>query len=144
MLGTVEARSDRLVAHLRGLPGLRFIALFGSSAVGRATGESDVDLAISVDGDELPSFDEQLALAASLSELAGRDADLVVLEEASTILRREVARGGRLLWEREPGAFIRFQAATAWEYEDLVPVLEICRRGFLASLVRKGARDARR
>ncbi|MBI5490588.1 MAG: nucleotidyltransferase domain-containing protein [Deltaproteobacteria bacterium] len=140
----MDSTFDQIVARLRGLPGLRFVALFGSAASGRATARSDLDIAVSVGHDGRPSFDEQLTLSASLSGIAGRDVDLVVVEEASTILRRQIALQGRALWEREHGNFIRFQASAAFEYEDFAPVFRVCRDGFLAALMRKGDVHARR
>ncbi|MDI7266391.1 MAG: nucleotidyltransferase domain-containing protein [Myxococcota bacterium] len=130
-----------VVDRVRSLPGLRFAVLFGSVATGRAGRGSDLDVALSFDPSAQPTFEEQLAVAAELSLGAGRDVDLVVLEEAGTVLRREVARNGRLLWERDRGAFLRFRCAVAGEWEDFAPVLEVCRRGFLEAVGRRGGVD---
>lgn len=126
------------------VPGLRFAVLFGSTATGRATPASDLDVALSFDHARSPGFADQLALAADLSRDSGRDVDLVVLEEAGTVLRREVSRRGRLLWERAPGEFARFRCALAVEWEDFAPFFEKCRRGFLQALIRQGERHAGR
>ena len=144
MLPSVDMMWDQILARLTTQPGLRFAALFGSEATGRAAAGSDLDLAVSFDAGCQPTFEAQVALAAELSAIACRDVDLVVVEQASTILRREIARRGRTLWNREPGDFIRFQAAAAFEYEDLAPVLETCRRAFLAALTSSGSPDVRR
>ncbi|MBI5500775.1 MAG: nucleotidyltransferase domain-containing protein [Deltaproteobacteria bacterium] len=135
---------DDIVARLKGLSGLRFVALFGSAAAGRSAAGSDLDVAVSFDHDCRPSFDEQLGLAASLSGIARRDVDLIVVEEASTVLRRQIALHGFAAWERVRGDFIRFQAAAAFEHEDFAPIFRRCRDGFLAALVRKGDVHARR
>ena len=136
----MDVRLAAIAARLASVPGLRFAALFGSAAAGRATSGSDLDVALSFEHGRSPGFAAQLALAADLSRDSGRDVDLVVLEEAGTVLRREVVRGGLLLWERVPGEFARFRCALAVEWEDFAPFFETCRRGFLRAVMRQGER----
>jgi predicted nucleotidyltransferase len=136
----VDARLAAIAARLASVPALRFAALFGSAAAGRATPGSDLDVGLSFEHRRSPGFAAQLALAADLSRDSGRDVDLVVLEEAGTVLRREVALRGRLVWERAPGAFARFRCGLAVEWEDFAPFFETCRRGFLQAVIRKGER----
>lgn len=87
-----EAPSARrlaaLVATLRtALADLRLIYAFGSVAEGTEHPGSDVDLALLADHmiSPLLLFDQ----AAHLSELAGREVDLIDLAAASTVLRKD-------------------------------------------------------
>jgi predicted nucleotidyltransferase len=81
------------------LSGLDPIAIyaFGSVAAGRARPESDIDLAIlsrrKLSENELA--DAKLALEEEYS----RDVDLIDMAAASTVLRKEIFCGGRLLYE---------------------------------------------
>ena len=83
---------DRLMAVT---PGLEAVYLFGSTAAGRATDGSDLDLALLA---TLPLPAELLwQLRAELGALAGREVDLVDLRRADPILAFQVlARGERL------------------------------------------------
>lgn len=82
----------RISERLRTVSGLRFAAVFGSVAEGRAGTRSDLDVAASFDRGAVPGLDDLIALAADLTAVAERDIDLVALDEASTVLRWEVAR----------------------------------------------------
>ena len=89
------------------VPGVAAVYLFGSRAGGVARPDSDLDLAV------LPPrplgaverFDVQEALAAAL----GLDVDLVDLLSASTVMRAEVLRTGRVVYDADP------TARTFWE-----------------------------
>ena len=109
--------------------GLRFIALFGSAAKGRMTGESDLDLAVWAD--PLPESDDERAewrmgLDAALSRAVphGGGVDVVVLNRVRSLLQFEVARYGVVLHERTAGAWSRFKSYAARRYDDDAPFRE--------------------
>jgi predicted nucleotidyltransferase len=111
-----EETQARIVDVLRGVPGLRLAVLFGSHAVQAAGPHSDVDIGVRWQaGGRLV---DDLRLQAELTLAAGRDVDLVLLDEASTLLRWEVARRGLPLFEARPGEFARFRATAASEWAD--------------------------
>jgi predicted nucleotidyltransferase len=123
--------SSRLRAALREGPALRLAVLFGSAAAGRRRTDSDVDVAV------LPlasGWDtrEESALFRRLALAASAEIDLVNLEEASTLLKWQVATTGVPLIEASSGEFARFRARAAAEYIDFAPALrhhgEIFRR----------------
>jgi predicted nucleotidyltransferase len=101
--------------------------LFGSHAKGRARAASDVDIAILLDPSVEPSerFDYRLELMADLgATLELSDVDLVILNDAPTLLAHRVLSEGKLVFERSPSARIHFQVRTAARYLDLIPVYE--------------------
>jgi predicted nucleotidyltransferase len=83
-------------------PGALVAWLYGSAARGQLRDWSDVDIAV---WGRAP-FDplERFALAGELSAIAGRDVDLVDLSarNASSVLRKEVAWTGQVLFADEP------------------------------------------
>ena len=84
------------------VPGARALYLFGSRAEGAARPDSDLDLAVLPPRplDPVERFDAQEALAAAL----GVDVDLVDLLSASTVMRAEVLRSGRVIYDADPTA----------------------------------------
>lgn len=101
------------------------VYLFGSAAAGTMRVESDVDVAI-LPRDPLDPvflFKKQTELA----ERIGRDTDLVDLDRASTVFRKEVLRGGRLIFETDPRRRAEFEMYALSDYarlnEERAPVL---------------------
>ena len=100
--------------------------VFGSVARGRARPDSDIDIAVLVDGHVRPSrfLEYRLELMADLGSALKRfNVDVVVLNEATPLLAHRVLSQGELVFERSASARIRFQVQTAGRYLDLVPTL---------------------
>lgn len=108
-------------------PGVRLAVLLGSRATGEHRQTSDWDIGVLLDdGADL------FALRANIVQSLGTDAvDLVDLRAASAVLRRDAAVGGRVLLEREDGAFAGFQVAAAGFWCDVEPVLREAQRDVL-------------
>jgi predicted nucleotidyltransferase len=101
--------------------------VFGSVAQGRASPDSDVDVAVLLN--RSPSaqgtLGYRLALAADLGATLHRDdVQVVVLNEAPPLLAQRVLSLGTLVFDRSPSARVRFQVRTAGRYDDLVPAME--------------------
>ncbi|MHC5056636.1 MAG: nucleotidyltransferase family protein [Planctomycetota bacterium] len=79
ILGTIERHRDQI----RRL-GVRELALFGSSARGEETPESDLDFIVQF---ETKSFDAYMGLKEYLEELFGRRVDLVLADAIKPRLR---------------------------------------------------------
>ncbi len=118
-----DAQLAQLEAALDRCGGLDALWLFGSSAAGTATPQSDVDLGALFA--KRPSPSELLAAREELQEILGRSVDLVDLEQASPVLSMQVLKHGRLIAERDRAHRVRFVAAVPGRYEDVV----IQRRG---------------
>lgn len=128
-----EETIDRLRAALRGGPPLRFAVLFGSAAAGRLRPGSDVDVAIWPVDCDLP-LRAELDLQAALARASGREADLVRLDRATTLVRWEVAHACKPLIEARPGAVARFMADAASEYLDFEPAFQRAAEAFRRAL----------
>ena len=103
--------------------GVTLAVLFGSMAKGRATRSSDIDLAVmmnrdaTVGGGMVPN--RRVGLLKDLIRyLKTSNLHLVVLNRADSLLRFEIARTGRPLYEAEPGAFAEFCSLALRQHED--------------------------
>lgn len=102
------------------------VYMFGSAATGRSHPGSDIDLAI------LPEHPcdpvEVFEAANRLAQRLGRHVDLVDLNRASTVMRKEVLRTGRLLQEADPARRMEFEMLSLSDYarlnEERQPVLK--------------------
>lgn len=101
--------------------GCRLAILFGSAANPSASDPRDIDLA--VEFEVMPGPETRLALIGSLQDVAGRRVvDLVFLHrDTDPVLLFEVFRGGRPLYEGEPGLFVRGAVRAAALYDDAEP-----------------------
>lgn len=109
---------DRLRARAEALPAVRLAVLFGSMARGEAGAGSDVDLGVLLDPDTAAL---RFEVEAELGRAAGREVDLVFLSQAPPLLRFEISRDGRLLFEREDGLWTGFQARAMVDWWDWAP-----------------------
>ena len=119
---TVEELLAALKASLSGDTRLRYALLFGSAATRGPDSARDVDIAISTSV-SLGLMD-RMRLATELESATGRTVDIVDLDEASTLLRREVLRDGLIIVVNEPTALLAFKARVPIEWADLEPYFE--------------------
>ncbi len=131
---STEAMAERLADLGQVEPAVEVVVLFGSTAKGRARPRSDVDIAVRGDG---PADLDALYLI--LAPRVGTDRlDLVDLRRAGPLLAFEVARHGRLLFERAPGAFRSFQALASRRYCDTAKLRRAQERAIRVFLERQG------
>ncbi len=101
------------------------VYLFGSRARGLSRPDSDMDLAV-VPGRPLDSMC-WLALQGHLGEELGVDVDLVNMDEATAVLRKEIIAGGKVVWERDPRRRAELEMYALSDYarlnEERAPVL---------------------
>jgi predicted nucleotidyltransferase len=112
--------------------GANLVYLFGSQARGKVWAESDVDLALLL-GSAIPSErygEVRVELIAELMSVFGSNkVDVVVLNGAPPLLVYEgVIQGGRLLFEKDRLARIRFEVRAFQEYVDTARLREIQNR----------------
>ena len=130
MIDAVRARFGD-IAHER--PDLRLIIIFGSAVRDRSTARSDVDVAVLADdAADLDAMYLTLAPRLQTSRL-----DLVDLRHASPLLAFEVARSGRLLFERSAGLFRQFQSLAFRRYADTKKLRDAQRRSIEVFLARE-------
>jgi predicted nucleotidyltransferase len=116
----VDLLRDRLAPALNAGPPLRLAMIFGSVARGTSRADSDVDIAILPSDPDL-TLTAELDLQRVLTAACGRPVDLIRLDRASSLLRWQVARDGRLLFQAGPFEAARFVAEAASEYLDFQP-----------------------
>ena len=132
----VDGLSTALVAQA----GVVSAYLFGSQALGLAHRESDVDVGVLLDRRIYPAhvdrFDARLRLVGVLQSAAGREVDLVILNDAPPQLVRRIMTEGRRLLVQDPAldhAHLRTMLSRA---ADLEPFLRRTRAVKLAALYR--------
>ncbi|MBC7359351.1 MAG: nucleotidyltransferase domain-containing protein [Desulfacinum sp.] len=114
---------DRIAEAVRPLaertPNLTAVYVFGSTATGRATDKSDVDLAVLLDPDPGPDFD-LLGFGVEVEKALGNAVDVVVLNRAGEHLKYLVRRDGILIYDRDPRARKRFDRWSRRAYQDFL------------------------
>ena len=81
--------------------------------------EEDIDIAILVDKGQLASFSVP-AFISLLEKTLRYRVDLVVLNRAGEVLKYEVRRTGKLIFERSPEIRKRFEVSSRKYYEDFL------------------------
>lgn len=82
----------------------------------RFTENSDVDIAIYWEKE--PSLNDLLGLQSHLEETLHREIDLINLNHVDYIFSRQVLETGRLIMNRAPGDFLRWQIKILSIYPD--------------------------
>lgn len=123
-----QAITQRLIDAL---PGLLAVHAFGSRIAGPAGPDSDLDLAVLVEGRADPL--QLWALSGQLADLAGCPVDLLDFRAATTVMQHRILTTGQRWWAREPQAGL-FEAMVmtekAW--------LDEARAGLMADIARRG------
>jgi predicted nucleotidyltransferase len=118
--GVLAARAD-----------VRFALLFGSAVAGGPRRPRDLDVALGFA--RSPSLMDLARLSDALEVAVGMPVDVVDVDAASTLLRWEIVRRGRMIHRADEAAAIEFLARVPLEWLDLEPyrMLEIdgLRRG---------------
>lgn len=114
--------------------------LFGSVAAGRGHRESDVDVALLLDRAIYPRaadrFDARLRCVQPLSVALGREADVVILNDAPPQLARHILATGDRVLLNDPAVDHAFRRTTLSRAADLEPFLRRARHVKLQSLDR--------
>jgi predicted nucleotidyltransferase len=135
-MNTISA--EEVSARLDDLPGamptLDLLVLFGSTVADRRKAGSDLDIAVRFDG---PTDLDALYLALAC-RLGSDRLDLIDLRRAGPLLAFEVARSGRLLFERRRGMFREFQSLASRRYCDTAKLRAAQQRAIRVFLEREG------
>ena len=118
-----EADLDTLVERLRECcraeEAIIAAYLFGSAATGRMREKSDIDVAVLVSREHEESF-PFLEFAASLEGACNRPVDLVLLNRAGELLKYQVRRHGRLIFETDSRKRKQFEVLSRKLFEDFL------------------------
>jgi uncharacterized protein len=120
---SLDAVTAEAVAVLR-RAGARFGYLHGSRASNGFRPDSDIDVAAYFGGGPPSAF--EVLLPAGV--------DLLVLDDAPLELAGRVAVGGRLLFDDDPVARVRWEATTRKIYFDELPRITRAHRDFAAAV----------
>ena len=99
-------------------PSVIAVILYGSTARGRHTPLSDIDLCV-VTGPDLTAGEWE-----SIMSRSGPALDIAIFRDLSPALRYRVIREGKILLNRDPAAMHRIMAGTLREYLDLQPFID--------------------
>lgn len=113
---------------------LRLIILFGSTVTGRRGPDSDLDLALLADAPL-----DLVAVTTDVIRLLHTDhVDVVDLRRVSPLLAMEVARQGRLVYERQSGMHVEFISLATRRYIDTKKLRDAQKDAIHRFLVSKG------
>lgn len=99
------------------------IYIFGSIATAKNRAGSDIDMAIMFRS-PIKGM-ERVQLETSLSNLLGRDVDLIVFEEASPLLQHQILKYGCLVYESDPKERVRQEVVARREYLDTTVLYKV-------------------
>ena len=137
---SAHALHEALGRALAASPGVVSAYLFGSAAAGREHRESDVDLAVLLDRQVLPHaadrFELRLRLGGQLPGIAGREVDVVILNDAPPQLVRRIMTEGRQIFVADAVADHAHLRTMLSRAADLEPFLRRTRTVKLAALTR--------
>jgi predicted nucleotidyltransferase len=125
--------SDILAAVREALPEVRRVYLFGSRAVGEEWPDSDLDLAVVLDGPADP-----VSLWMAGEEIASRldvDVDLIDLLTADTLLKHQIVTTGKRLFAADSMDAERYEI---FILKDMMDLNEI-RAPLIADIKRRGS-----
>ena len=111
----LEASIEIITRHE---PDIQAVYLFGSHGTIDERPDSDVDLAILLP----PGRDGSLAaspLSGELSELVGKEVDLINLRTVNTVLQKEIVMADRRVHVADPCAADEFEMMVVSEYQKL-------------------------
>ncbi len=85
----------RQIVRIAGDHGAKSVQLFGSFALGNATGESDIDLLVEMESSR--SLLDIIAIKNGIEELTGRKVDVVTRKALSPYLADQILRSAQQL-----------------------------------------------
>lgn len=129
--------AEQIRAAVEPLDGISALVLFGSRAGGRARANSDLDVAILPASEVDDRLRLQVRVAGELAHLAPEErVDVVLLDEASELLRHQVLSDGEVLICRDEKAWKQLRVRTMREHGDREHYRRILRQGLRRRLDR--------
>lgn len=110
--------------------------LFGSFASNCSRPSSDVDIGILFE--TVPDIYVINGLTEELSSILPREADLVVLNHASPVLKMQILKNGILIYSSKKKYFHQFFADTVNQYDDLKRIRKNCEENILKGRIYAG------
>jgi predicted nucleotidyltransferase len=115
----ITEESDKIAALCFQQPAIDAAYIFGSRARESTGAERDLDVAVLLDEGRGSEF-SILSFMSSLERACGCRADVIILNHAGEILKHEVRRTGRLVFERDSEKRKQFEVSGRKRYEDFL------------------------
>jgi len=131
----VEQIQQSIQQIVQGRPEIQLVCLFGSRARNQAHWQSDYDIAVLLEPmpENAPRY--KLDLLNELIRVLRRDAvDLVIINQASPLLKMTIYRDGQILYAASPAVWPQFAVQTLHEYEDTKKLRAILNHYFIKRL----------
>ncbi|OAN47313.1 DNA polymerase III subunit beta [Chloroflexus islandicus] len=132
MTAPLHPTLDHLAGIFARFPAIQAVYLFGSAATGSTHAESDLDLALVLRRDE-PTF-SKLDLLAALAQAGFCNVDVVVLNTAGIVLRHEVIRHNKLIYQTSDFDHGSFFSLVTRQFLDFRPYLDVQRQAYKARM----------
>jgi predicted nucleotidyltransferase len=116
---TEKLMEANIVAICENEPSIVAAFLFGSYAKGKEKPSSDIDVALLLSETKNIEF-STLQLAAKLEKTLGNRVDVVILNSAGELLKFQVRRDGKLIFERSSKERRQFEVKSRKLYEDFL------------------------
>lgn len=100
-----------------------FAYIFGSYVQGKMRKDSDIDIAIYTE--EKMDVDTYLEIKLILTEACKREVDLVILNDATPLLKYEIYKNNILLFSRDKTIETGYKVKTLFEYNDIKRYLDL-------------------
>jgi predicted nucleotidyltransferase len=109
---------NKIKKYLENKDFIIFAYIFGSAVNNKQNKYSDVDLALYLVDEEIDT-NEYLDLKRELMDIVSRDIDIVILNDASPLVKKEVFSSGIKLFSKDEEFESDFIVHTYFEYEDM-------------------------
>ena len=110
---------EKVVSLCEAEPAITAAYIFGSYAKGKGKKSSDVDVALLLNEKKISGF-STLGFVTTLEKQLGCKADVVILNKADEVLKYEVRRQGKLIYERSEEYRKQFEVKGRKSYEDFL------------------------
>ena len=120
---SLHSIEKKIVKYFSGKPDILLVFLFGSVVKNNVHSESDIDIAILFERDI--SIDQILKIEDDLTSLLQNMSYIVNLNRSSPIIKMQVLRTGKKIFERKPRVYSKFFVRTLNEYDDLKRVRSV-------------------
>lgn len=118
-MATINKCKNILMKHDK----IVFAYIFGSYAKGNIREDSDIDIAIYLK-DNIDTY-EYLDMKMELSEVFKREVDLVILNDATPLLKYEIYKNNILLFTNDKSMENKYKVKTLFEYNDMKRYLDL-------------------
>ena len=119
----LKKNQEFLIAYFEKHPEIEVAYIFGSVAQGTISSLSDIDIAVLIDNRQIDEnsyrYGYKAEILSDFIKLFKTNAiDLVILNEANTLLRHRVLYSGKILYFKNEKKRIEFQTSTISKYND--------------------------